>query len=81
MLYQAIKSYSILLETTETREIDATTGLLLIPEDNAKVFLHWPNGDKLRASYTMTQPTRVYERVRLINASNRTIEIKIADIG
>ena len=81
MLYQAIKSYSILLETSETREIDAGLGLLLIPEDDSKVFLHWPQGDKLRASHTMTQTTRVYERVRLINASNRTIEIKVVDIG
>jgi len=77
MLYQALKPYSILLESTETRDLDTGTGLVLIPEDNSKVFLHWLNGDKLRATYTMTAATRVYERVRLINASNRTIEIKV----
>jgi hypothetical protein len=81
MLYQALNPFYILLETTETREIDAGLGAVLIPEDNSKVFLHWPLGDKLRASYTMTKATRVYERVRLINASNRTIEIKIINLG
>jgi hypothetical protein len=81
MLYQALKPYSIILETTETRDLDAGLGLVLIPEPNSKVFLHWPLGDKLRASYTMTEATRVYERVRLINASNRIIEIKILDLG
>jgi hypothetical protein len=81
MLYQALKPYSIILETTETRDLDAGVGLVLIPEDNAKVFLHWLNGEKLRASYTMSRATKVYDRVRLINASNRTIEIKVVDIG
>ena len=59
MLYQPIKTHSILLETNETREMDAGSGLLLIPEDNSKVFLHWLNGDKLRATYTMTKATKV----------------------
>ena len=81
MLYQALKPYSLLLEASETRDLDAGVGLVLIPEDNAKVFLHWLNGEKLRASYTMSRATKVYERVRLINASNRTIEIKVVDIG
>lgn len=80
MLYQPIKTHSILLETNETREMDAGSGLLLIPEDNSKVFLHWLNGDKLRATYTMTKSTKVCERVQLINASNRIIEIKIVDL-
>lgn len=80
MLYQPIKTHSILLETNETREMDAGSGLLLIPEDNSKVFLHWLNGDKLRATYTMTKATKVCERVQLINASNRIIEIKIVDL-
>ena len=80
MLYQPIKTHSILLETNETREMDAGSGLLLIPEDNSKVFLHWLNGDKLRATYTMTKATKVCERVQLINASNRIIEIKVVDL-
>ena len=80
MLYQPIKTHSILLETNETREMDAGSGLLLIPEDNSKVFLHWLNGDKLRATYTMTKATKICERVQLINASNRIIEIKIVDL-
>lgn len=81
MLYQALKPYSILMQSNETRDLDAGIGLVLIPEDNSKVFLHWLNGEKLRASYTMTRATKVYERVRLINASNRTIEIKVVDLG
>lgn len=81
MLYQALKPYSIILEPTETRDLDAGLGLVLVPEANAKVFLHWPQGDKLRATYTMTAATKVSEQVRLINASNRSIEIKVLDLG
>jgi len=81
MLYQALKPYSILLQHDETRDLDAGLGMMLLPEDNSKVFLHWMNGDKLRASYTMSKATKVYETVRLINASKRVIEIKIFDLG
>jgi hypothetical protein len=81
MLYQALNPYAILLETNESREIDAGTGAVLIPEDNSKIFLHWLNGGKLRATYTMTNATRVCERVKLINASGRVVAVKIINLG
>ena len=77
MLYQVLKPYSIILESTETRDLDAGLGVVLVPEDNARVYLHWLNGKKLLATHTMTAATKVSERVRLINASNRIIEIKV----
>jgi len=81
MLYQALSPHNIRLETNESREIDAGTGAVLIPEDDSKIFLHWHNGEKLRATYTMTDATRVFERVKLINASGRVVAVKIINLG
>ena len=82
MLYKLLAPFIILLERTESREIDISEEVILLPEDNSKVYVHWiADNGKIQSTYTMTGPTKIQGKVNLTNASHRVIEIKIIDIS
>ena len=71
MLYQSLKNHYITLGPKEDQELDAGLGVVLVPQSGAKVFLHWlTESGKLRSTFTMTYPTRVEGKVKLINGLN-----------
>jgi hypothetical protein len=68
MLYQPLKNHTIQLGPKDSTELDAQNGVVLVPQSNAKIFLHWlTDSGKMRSTYTMTYATRVEGKVKLIN--------------
>jgi flagellar hook assembly protein FlgD len=81
MKYQALKHRKIKLANKDTSDLDAKDGVVLVPQDDSKVFLHWTNENgKLVNTYTMTFPTRVSGNLKLINGSNKEITVQIIDL-
>lgn len=81
MNYRALKNHWIKLESKAETEIDAGQGTILVPPPNSKVFLHWLNEKgKLVSTYTMTYPTQVQNKVKLINAQSTPISIQAIEI-
>lgn len=82
MLYQQLKTQFISLKPKETHELDAGEGTILIPPENSKVFLHWlTDKGNVKATFTMTYATKVIGKLKVINGSDRSLDIRvIADI-
>ena len=78
MKYLPMKHKTINLKPKEQIEIDAASGMVLVPEDGTKVFLHWKNeSGKLISTYTMTFPTKVEGSITMINALDKESKIKV----
>lgn len=77
MKYQALKNYNLVLPKKGSEQVvDAGQGLILVPPPNSKIFLHWENENgKLVSTYTMTFTTKVYDKVKLINGSDKEVSI------
>ena len=77
MKYLAMKHKTVRLEGKAQTDIDAGDGMVLVPDDGAKVFLHWktPEG-KLVTTYTMTFPTKVEGQFTAINALDKPVQIR-----
>jgi len=81
MRYQALKHHTIKLAAKANTTIDAKEGVILVPSENSKVFLHWTNeNDKILATFTMTFPTRVEGKVKLINALDKDAQIQSIEL-
>jgi hypothetical protein len=82
MLYRVITSQIIKLKAKETRSYDAGTGVIMIPENNSKIYLHWyTDANKLRSTLTLNQPSEVYECVTIINGSDTPTSIQVIKIA
>jgi hypothetical protein len=78
MLYRALKYTIINLDPSATAELDAQTGVVLVPNPNSKIFLHWlTDSGKMRSTYTMTYATRVEGKLKLINGLNATTSVQV----
>ena len=77
MKYIALKHKTVKLEGKAQTEIDAGDGLILVPDEGSKVFLHWKNDSgKLVTTYTMTFPTKVEGSFTAINALDKPVQIR-----
>ena len=82
MLYQPLKYQIIQLGPKEERELDAGAGVVLAPQSSCKVFIHWlTESGKIRQTYTMTYPTRIEGKVKLINGQATAVSINAIQIG
>jgi hypothetical protein len=78
MLYRALKYTIINLDPNATAELDAQNGVVLVPNPNSKIFLHWlTDSGKMRSTYTMTYATRVEGKLKLINGLNTTTSVQV----
>jgi len=78
MLYRALKTNIIRLGSKESKDFDAQSGVVFVPQSDSKIFLHWlTDSGKLRQTYTMTYPTRVEGTVRVINALEKSTQIQV----
>lgn len=81
MRYQALKHTTIKLSPKAESTFDAKDGVVLVPDDSCKVFIHWLNENgKMIATYTMTFPTRVEGRINLINGLDKETTIKAIEL-
>lgn len=77
MKYLAMKHKTVRLDSKAQTEIDAGDGMILIPDEDSKVFLHWKNDSgKLVTTYTMTYPTKVEGKFTAINALDKVVQIR-----
>lgn len=77
MKYIPLKHKTVKLEAKGQTEIDAGDGLILVPDEGSKVFLHWKNDSgKLVTTYTMTFPTKVEGQFTAINALDKPVQIR-----
>jgi hypothetical protein len=81
MRYQALKHNRIKLANKAEYSLDAKDGVVLIPQDNSKIYLHWlTDSGKLATTYTMTFATRVEGQVKLINALDKETTVQIVEL-
>jgi hypothetical protein len=81
MKYQALKHNRIKLANRSEYDLDAKDGVVLIPQDGGKVYLHWlTDSGKLATTYTMTYATRVEGQVKLINALDKEVTVQIVEL-
>jgi len=81
MRYRALKHQTLKLEAKAQLDFNANEGVVLVPESDSKVFIHWLNdNNKLLATYTMTFPTQIVGQVKLINALDKQTQIKVIEI-
>ncbi len=78
MKYIALKHKTVRLESKAQTDIDAgEEGLILVPDEGSKVFLHWKNDSgKLVTTYTMTFPVKVQGKFTAINALDKPVQIR-----
>lgn len=78
MRYRALKHKTIQLAGKSQQDFDAgEEGATLVPDENTKIFLHWKTDTgKLVTTYTMTFPTFVQGAVTLINALDKSAQIR-----
>lgn len=78
MRYLPLKHKTITIDSKAQIELDAGDGSTLVPDENSKVFLHWKNDTgKLVATYTMTFPTKIEGKVTMINALDKSTQIRV----
>jgi len=81
MKYQALKHHKIKLASKAESKLDAQLGVVLVPQEGSKVFLHWTNENgKLVNTYTMTFPTKVEGQLKLINGLDKETTIQIIEL-
>ena len=79
MLFVQLKTKWINLQPKEQQEIDfGQNGAILVPSPNSKVFIHWlTEKGNVRTTFTMTHPTKVFEKARIINGGTSQVDIQI----
>jgi hypothetical protein len=79
MRYQALKHKTYSINPKAQIDIgDESSELFLVPEDGSKIYLHWKNeSGKMLATYTMTFPTKVFGKVTLVNALDKTASVRV----
>jgi hypothetical protein len=81
MLYRSLKNNTINLNGKETADFDAGTGVVFVPQQGSKIFLHWmTDKGNIRSTYTMTYPTWVEGKLKIINGLGSTSSIHVIHI-
>lgn len=82
MNYRPLKNRHIKIAANGHSELDAGEGMILIPPDNAKIYLHWTNDKgKLVTTYTLSYATLVQNKVKIINGTQNPVNIHLVEIG
>jgi hypothetical protein len=81
MLYRSLKNNTINLDGKETVDFDAADGVVFVPQQGSKIFLHWmTDKGNIRSTYTMTYPTWVEGKLKIINGLDATSSIHVIHI-
>jgi hypothetical protein len=81
MLYRSLKNNTINLDSKEAIDFDANTGVVFVPQNGSKIFLHWFTAKgNLRSTYTMTYPTWVEGKLKIINGLDATTSIHVIQL-
>jgi len=78
MLYRSLKNNTINLDSKQTIEFDAESGVVFVPQQGSKIFLHWfTSKGNIRSTFTMTYPTWVEGKLKLINGLDATTSVHV----
>ena len=81
MLYRSLKNNTINLDSKQTTEFDAQTGVVLVPQQGSKIFLHWfTSKGNIRSTFTMTYPTWVEGKLKIINGLDAATSIHVIQL-
>ena len=81
MLYQQLKTRSIKLSPKESCDFDAGTGVVLVPQSESKVFIHWlTDKGNIKATHTLACPTVISGKCKLINGLTLDASIQIIQL-
>jgi hypothetical protein len=81
MLHRALKNTVISLSGKETLEFDAGTGVVFVPQQGSKIFLHWlTSKGSIRSTFTMTYPTWVEGKLKLINGLDAPTTVHVIQL-
>ena len=79
--YQIPNSRFIRISPNEEIVINIDTETLFIPQPKSKIYLHWYKESKLISTLTLSQPTIVYENVKMINGDNTRSSIQLIKLS
>ena len=80
MLYRALQSQQLSLNPQEHRSFDAGSGVIMIPSN--QIYVHWlTDKDNIRATYTMTNPTEIKGKVKLINSTDNLANVHVIKLA
>ena len=80
MLYRALQSQQLSLNPQEHRSFDSGSGVIMIPSN--KIYVHWlTDKDNIRATYTMTNPTEIKGKVKLINSTDNLANVHVIKLA
>ena len=78
MLYKTLKTTPIQLGGHAVLQWECGNGVVIMPQNACKLYAHWQTDKgKLRATYTITAPTRVEGLVLLTNALDTDVLFQI----
>lgn len=78
MLYKQLHIDTIKLGARAQIEHDFGEGAILIPNDKAKIFVHWiTDKGNVRSTWTMTYASKITGKVRLINGLDNDLSIQV----
>lgn len=81
MLYTELHNKPIKLPKKGTVEIDAGDGVILVPLDSGKIFLHWLNDKgQINNTHQLRYSTKVTKKLRLVNAEARDLQVMQIDL-
>jgi hypothetical protein len=81
MLYRSLKNNTINLDSKQTIEFDAGAGVVFVPQSGSKIFLHWfTSKGNIRSTFTMTYPTWVEGKLKLINGLDAATSIHVIQL-
>jgi len=82
MNYRPLKNHYIKISANGQTEYDAGEGVILIPPENSKIFLHWTNEKgKLVTTYTLNYATLVQNKFKIINGTADQIRVHLVEFG
>jgi hypothetical protein len=81
MLYRSLKNNTINLDSKQTIEFDAESGVVFVPQAESKIFLHWlTSKGSIRSTFTMTYPTWVEGKLKLINGLDAPTTVHVIQL-
>lgn len=82
MLYQALKTTPMRLTGRAVLQWECGKGVVLMPQNECKLFAHWnTEKGKLKATYTITGPTRLEGLVLLTNALDTEAQFQLVHLS
>ena len=82
MLYQALKTIPMQLGGHAVLQWECGKGVVLMPQNECKIFAHWnTEKGKLKATYTITGPTRLEGLVQLTNGLDTDTQFQLVHLS